>query len=67
MKKDKISFCPLAGTDLFGLYRHIAEEAGYEVAAKSYLIHPRVTRTVKPGGISFEASAMISPQVAQSK
>jgi toxin ParE1/3/4 len=33
MKKFEISFRPLAEADLFGLYRYIAEQAGYEVAA----------------------------------
>jgi toxin ParE1/3/4 len=32
MKKFRISFRPLAEADLFGLYRHIAEQAGYETA-----------------------------------
>lgn len=32
MKKFRLSFRPLAQADLFGLYRHIAEEAGEMVA-----------------------------------
>jgi toxin ParE1/3/4 len=32
MRKYEVSFRPLADADLFNLYRHIAEEAGYEVA-----------------------------------
>lgn len=32
MKKFKVSFRPLAEADLFGLYRHIAAEAGHDVA-----------------------------------
>ena len=32
MKKFKISFRPLAEADLLGLYRHIADEAGRDVA-----------------------------------
>jgi toxin ParE1/3/4 len=32
MKKYKISFRPATEADLLGPYRHIAEEAGYEVA-----------------------------------
>lgn len=36
MKKFKVSFRPRAEADLFGLYRHIAEEVG-EVAAGAYI------------------------------
>jgi toxin ParE1/3/4 len=32
MKRFRISFRPLAEADLFGLYRHIAKQAGYETA-----------------------------------
>ena len=32
MKRFRISFRPLAEADLFGLYRHIADEAGHAVA-----------------------------------
>jgi toxin ParE1/3/4 len=32
MKKYRITFRPHAEADLFGLYRHIAEEAGHEAA-----------------------------------
>ena len=32
MKRLEVSFRPLAEADLFGLYRHIAGEAGLEVA-----------------------------------
>ena len=32
MKRFKVSFRPLAEADLFGLYRFIANEAGYDVA-----------------------------------
>jgi toxin ParE1/3/4 len=32
MRRYRITFRPRAEADLFGLYRHIAEEAGYEAA-----------------------------------
>ncbi len=32
MKKHEVSFRPQAESDLFGLYRHIAEESGHAVA-----------------------------------
>ena len=32
MKRYRITFRPRAEADLFGLYRHIAEEAGHDVA-----------------------------------
>jgi toxin ParE1/3/4 len=32
MKRFRVSFRPLAEADLFGLYRHIADEAGHAVA-----------------------------------
>jgi toxin ParE1/3/4 len=32
MKRFRISFRPLAEADLFGLYRHIADEADHAVA-----------------------------------
>jgi toxin ParE1/3/4 len=32
MKKFEVSFRPLAEADLFALYRHIAEDAGHEIA-----------------------------------
>src|SRR5262245_58962749 len=36
MKRYRVSFRPLAEADLFGLYRPIAEQAGYETAG-SYI------------------------------
>src|ERR1700731_166485 len=36
MKRNRVSFRPLAEADLFGLYRHITEQAGREVAG-SYI------------------------------
>ena len=34
MKRAKVTFRPQAETDLFELYRYIAEDAGHEVAGR---------------------------------
>ncbi|MEI7870519.1 MAG: type II toxin-antitoxin system RelE/ParE family toxin [Alphaproteobacteria bacterium] len=82
MKKLKISFRPRAEADLFGLYHHIAEEAG-ETAAGAYIdrieatcrtleIFPeRGTRRddIRPGirPMGFERRATIVFQVKKSE
>jgi toxin ParE1/3/4 len=78
VKKYKISFRPLAEADLFALYRHIAREAGEEVAG-AYIdrleaacmapahLPRRGTRRgdIRPGlrTIGFERRATIAFQV----